>query len=141
MRSALFAGALIAVASSAAYAQGDTSTATRVSEAECGSLWREASPNGSPISESQAADYLTNFKAANPDGDTTIEQDEFSRACESGLVKSAASTGASTGEAGSANSPETLHPPTNRVGEQVPTMRADENVPDAKGSTTYQPGK
>ena len=43
---------------------------------------------------------MTNFKAANPDGDTTIEKAEFSKACASGLVKSGGSSGASSGEAG-----------------------------------------
>jgi hypothetical protein len=111
----------------------------KISQAECGSLWSQASPSGNPITESEAAAYLTDFKAANPDGDTTIEKDEFAKACDSGLVKSTASSGASTGESSSANTPETMHPPTNRVGEQVPTMRSEENVPDAQGSKTYRP--
>lgn len=139
MKSLAAASALILAASSGAYAQ--TESMTKLSQAECTSLWSQASPNGNPITESQAAAYLTDFKAANPDGDTTIEKDEFSKACDNGLVKSAASTGASAGESGSANTPETLHPPTNRVGEQVPTMRSDENAPDAQGSKTYQPSK
>ncbi len=45
---------------------------------------------------------MTDFKAANPDGDTTIEKAEFSKACDNGLVKSGASSGASSGEAGTA---------------------------------------
>lgn len=137
MKSLIAAGALLLAASSGSYAK--TESMKKLSQAECVKLWSQASPNGSPIGESQAAAYLTDFKAANPDGDTTIEKDEFSKACDDGLVKSAASTRASTGESGSANTPETLHPPTNRVGEQVPTMRSEENPRDTQGSKTYRP--
>jgi hypothetical protein len=41
---------------------------------------------------------ITNFKAANPDGDSSLDRNEFSAACKSGLVKGTASTGAATGE-------------------------------------------
>jgi hypothetical protein len=44
---------------------------------------------------------VTDFKAANPDGDKTLEKNEFSKACAAGLVKNSASSGASSGEAGS----------------------------------------
>ena len=43
---------------------------------------------------------MTDFKAANPDGDKTIEKAEFSKACANGLVKSGASSGAGSGEMG-----------------------------------------
>jgi hypothetical protein len=36
-----------------------------------------------------------------------------------------------------ANQAETMHAPTNRVGEQVPTMKSEENEPDVTKSTTY----
>jgi hypothetical protein len=72
----------------------------KLSAAECASLWNQASPDGSPITESQAATYVTDFKAANPDGDKTLEKAEFSKACKNGLVKSGASSGASSGETG-----------------------------------------
>ncbi len=101
MKSAIAAGALVLAASSVAYTSGARAQAepmTKLSQAECGSLWSQASPSGNPITESEAAAYLTDFKAANPDGDTTIEKDEFSKACDNGLVKSTASSGASTGE-------------------------------------------
>ena len=82
MKSLVAAGALVLAASSGAIAQ--TESMTKISQAECGSLWSQASPTGSPITESQAAAYLTDFKAANPDGDTTIEKDEFAKACDKG---------------------------------------------------------
>ncbi|KAB2941218.1 MAG: hypothetical protein K8F92_10065 [Hyphomicrobium sp.] len=111
MKRILLAGVLAAGSAMAAYAQTDPAAsgqeagAMKLSAAECASLWNQASPDGGPISESQAAAYVTDFKAANPDGDNTLEKDEFTKACDSGLVKSAASTGAGTGEAGSANPP------------------------------------
>ena len=101
MKRIVLAGILVAGASLGAYAQTDPAPGTmKLSAAECASLWNQASPNGGPITESQAAAYVTDFKAANPDGDTTLEKAEFSKACDSGLVKSGASSGASSGEGG-----------------------------------------
>lgn len=104
----------------------------KLSQAECTSIWNQANPSGAAtISKSQAQPYVTDFAAANPDGDGTLDQNEFTKACNSGLVQSSASSGASTGEAGmSDNQPEKLHAPTNRVGDQVPQMKSDENQPD-----------
>lgn len=103
MKRFVLAGILAAGASLGAYAQTDPAPgAMKLSAAECASLWNQASPDGGPITESQAAAYVTDFKAANPDGDTTLEKAEFSKACDSGLVKSGASSGASSGEGGAA---------------------------------------
>jgi hypothetical protein len=101
MKRILLAALLSAGAAFGAYAQTDPAQrAVKLSAAECASLWNQASPDGGPISESQAAAYVTDFKAANPDGDKTIEKAEFSKACDNGLVKSGASSGASSGEMG-----------------------------------------
>lgn len=106
MKRILLAGLLAAGSAMAAYAQTDPAASgqeagvMKLSAAECASLWNQASPDGGPISESQAAAYVTDFKAANPDGDTTLEKAEFTKACDAGLVKSGASTGAGTGEGG-----------------------------------------
>ncbi len=101
MNRILLAGILAAGTSLGAYAQTDPAASPmKLSAAECASLWNQASPDGSPITQSQAAAYVTDFKAANPDGDTTLEKAEFSKACDSGLVKSGASSGASSGEGG-----------------------------------------
>jgi Tfp pilus assembly major pilin PilA len=100
MKRILLAGLLVAGSAFGAYAQSDPAAPMKLSAAECASLWNQASPNGGPITEQQASAYVTDFKAANPDGDTTIEKIEFTKACGSGLVKSGASTGAGTGEAG-----------------------------------------
>ena len=103
MKRILFAAILAAGTSVGAYAQTDPGqSAMKLSAAECASLWNQASPDGGPITQSQAAAYVTDFKAANPDGDNTLEKAEFSKACASGLVKGSASSGASSGEAGTA---------------------------------------
>ncbi|HET6321043.1 MAG TPA: hypothetical protein VFF87_03225 [Hyphomicrobium sp.] len=112
-----------------AYAQQEGNV--KMSAAECSSLWNSASPDGKPITQSQAAAYVTDFAAANPDGDKTLEKGEFMKACNKGLVKSSAASGASSGEAGSAksnrNMGDTPHPPTNRMDKSVPTMTPDGN--------------
>lgn len=77
---------------------------TKLSAAECTGLWQQANPNGAPgVTATQAAPYVTasNFKAANPDGDTTLEQDEWLAACNKGLVKSSSASGSSSGASGS----------------------------------------
>jgi len=103
MKRILLVGLLTAGAAFGAYAQTDPGqSAMKLSAAECASLWNQVSPDGSPITQSQAAAYVTDFKAANPDGDKTLEKAEFSKACANGLVKGSASSGASSGEAGTA---------------------------------------
>jgi Tfp pilus assembly major pilin PilA len=73
----------------------------KLSAAECDSLWMQANPaNAAKISESHAQAYISDVKSVNPDGDGTIEKNEFSNACKQGLIKSSASTGASAGAAG-----------------------------------------
>lgn len=126
-----------------ALAQTNNRSGMQISQEECTAIWNQANPSGAAtISRSQAQPYVTDFAAANPDGDGTLDKQEFTKACNGGLVQSAASSGASTGEAGmSDNQPETLHAPTNRVGDQVPQMRSDENKPDATGSETYPSGE
>jgi hypothetical protein len=107
MKRILLVGLMCAGASVSAYAQAEPGAEKmmKLSEAECTSLWNQASPDGGPISEQQASAYVTDFKAANPDGDTTLEKAEFTKACDSGLVKSSASTGAGSGEMGSESPP------------------------------------
>ena len=62
----------------------------------------QANPtNAEKLSESAAPAYIADVKAVNPDGDNTIEKDEFANACAQGLIKStAATTGNSAGTAG-----------------------------------------
>lgn len=86
MTHALLIGVLTAATALAAHAQ------TTMSQSECDALWKQANPSGAAtITESQAQPYVSDFKAANPDADGTLDQAEFSKACQQGLVKSAAS--------------------------------------------------
>jgi hypothetical protein len=94
MKVILLAGAFAASTAFGAYAAG-----TQLSQAECDTLWSQANPAGAPaITESQAKHYVTDFKAANPDGDGSLDQNEFSAACKNGLVTGASSSGAASGE-------------------------------------------
>jgi hypothetical protein len=94
MKVILLAGAIAASTAFGAYAAG-----TKLSQAECDTLWNQANPSGaSSITQAQAQPYVTDFKAANPDGDSSLDRKEFSAACKSGLVSATASTGAAAGE-------------------------------------------
>src|SRR2546427_12197597 len=94
MKVILLAGAIAASTAFGAYAAG-----TQLSQAECDTLWSQANPSGAAsITQAQAKPYVTDFKAANPDGDSSLDKNEFSAACKAGLVKGTASTGAATGE-------------------------------------------
>ncbi len=83
-------------------ASSSGSSPMQLSQSECTSLWQTANAsNAAGLTEAQAKPYVSDFKAANPDGDTTIDQAEWLAACNKGLVKSAASTGTSSGSSGS----------------------------------------
>lgn len=98
MRHILVASAFALAAATGAYGAENQ----QLSQAECDTLWQQANPtNAEMISESAAAAYIADVKAANPDGDATIEKDEFDNACAQGMIKSsAATTGASDGAMG-----------------------------------------
>lgn len=97
--------ALTALASTSALAQNSGSSAMKLSQSECTNVWQQAGGSSSAgLTEAQAKMYVTDFKAANPDGDTTIDQNEFLTACNKGLVKSSSSSGASSGSSGSGSS-------------------------------------
>lgn len=73
----------------------------KLSQSECTNLWQQAGGSTAGLTASQSSAYISDFKAANPDGDTTIDQAEWMAACNKGLVKSSSNSGASTGESGS----------------------------------------
>jgi hypothetical protein len=99
-----------------------TNSPVRLSDSECTKLWQEANPGGANgLTEAQSARYISNFNAANPDGDTTIDATEWNTACQNGLVRSTSSSGASSGESGVAPNPSE-HAPTNRMDKMVPPM-------------------
>lgn len=99
---------------------------TKLSQSECSNLWQQANKSGAAgLTQSQSAAYVSDFKAANPDGDTTIDQNEWMAACNKGLVKSASNTGSSSGSSGSdgaARPNPAEHAPTNRMDKAVPQM-------------------
>lgn len=85
-----------------------TQDSVKVAQDQCQALWLKANPAKKPkISAGQAQPFISDVKAANPDGDGTIEQNEFMAACDKGLIKSSAvsgssSTGSSSGAEGAA---------------------------------------
>lgn len=95
-----------ALCTSVAFAQTAPGKAgMQLSQSECTSLWQQANPSkAAGLTEAQAKPFVSDFKAANPDGDTTIDQNEWLAACNKGLVKSSSSSGASTGTSGSGSS-------------------------------------
>ncbi len=104
MKYTLTAIAFTALMSGGALAQ-NTSPSMKLSQSECTNVWQQAGGGSSKgLTEAQAKSYVTDFKAANPDGDTTIDQNEFMTACNKGLVKSSSSTGSSSGTSGSSSS-------------------------------------
>jgi hypothetical protein len=92
-------------AASVAYAATD---GKKLSQAECDTLWMQANPSkAEKIPESAASAYITDMKSVNPDGDGTIEQDEFNKACSDGMIKSMAAAGTEkTGRETSDRTPE-----------------------------------
>lgn len=97
---------------------------TNISQSECTKLWQEANPSGADgLTKAQSAPYILDFKAANPDGDATIDVNEWNAACKKGLVTSASSSGASSGTTGEDVVPNPKeHAPTNRLDKMVPPM-------------------
>lgn len=105
MKRLILASAIAAAASFPAFAAG-----TKLSQAECDALWKQANPtNASTITEAQAQSFVSDVKAANPDGDGTLDKAEFSKACGQGLVKSS-SAGAGAGSSSGSGSGESGAP-------------------------------
>ena len=102
---AVFAAA--ALCPSAVWAQSPSppskSAGTRLSQAECRTLWNQANPSGGPtITMAQAQRYVSDFKSVDRDDDGSISKVEFNAGCKNGNVKGAsASTGMSPGTSGS----------------------------------------
>ena len=91
---------------------------TKLTQVECDTLWNQANPSGAAtITQAQAQPYVTDFKAANLDGDSTLDQKEFAAACKNGLVKGTGSSGAATGEPSDKMAPlEKMEAPKNSSG-------------------------
>jgi len=102
---------LLSAAFAASTAFGAYAAETQLSQAECDSLWNQANPSGAAsITQAQAQPYVTNFKAADPNGDGSLDQNEFSAACKAGLVKGTSSSGAASGETGKMAPAEEMAP-------------------------------
>jgi len=99
----------LAVSCGAAHAEQAKQMGAKVTAAECQTLWDKAdSGKAGKIAETVAANFLTDPKAVNNDGDTTLEKAEFTSACEMGLIKhSALSSPATTGSTTKVVPPET----------------------------------
>jgi hypothetical protein len=73
---------------------GETSSGTagtKMSQADCTALWKQANPNNAPtITMTEAQPYVADFKAADPDNDGTLDQNEFLQACDKGGVSKGA---------------------------------------------------
>ena len=130
MKQSILAGALATASafalSTVAFAEAETQAAPmQLSQAECESLWNQVNPSGAAtITQAQAEPYVIDFAAANPDGDGTLDQNEFSKACNNGLVQSSASSGAGTGESGMST-------------DEADPLNSDPAIPEA-GSENYQ---
>jgi hypothetical protein len=75
----------------------------KLAKAECEATWAKANPGKKQkISAGQASPFIADIKAANTNGDGSIDQSEFLAACDKGIMKdpSSASTGSSSGTAG-----------------------------------------
>jgi len=98
----LVSAAALAVAGTA-FAQTTPSGSTKMSQAECTSLWSslDSSKAGS-LSESQSKNAVSNFTSADTDKDGKLSQTEFMTACNQGGVTSRGMTGS-----GSPSTPST----------------------------------
>src|SRR5262245_54113183 len=93
-----------------AFAQTTTtpkSGAAKMSQAECTAAWTklDASKSGS-VSQAQAQNVVSDFKAADTNNDGKLTQTEFMSACDKGLVTASAGTG-SGGRGMTGNEPTT----------------------------------
>jgi hypothetical protein len=105
LRSAIASAAIILAGTGAAFAQGagdpGASTAVKMSKADCQSIWSKAdSAQNDSLTSAQAAPFVTNFKAADSNGDGNLSSAEFMSGCQRGLAHDTASSGAGAGTSG-----------------------------------------
>ena len=93
MKLVAFTSLALALTSSLALAQATQNNMTSgrpsavLSDDQCQTVWKMASPNGATISKDQAVPFIVNFQMVDVDGDGSITADEFKAACGKGLVK------------------------------------------------------
>ncbi len=91
MAVSILALAVLCGPASAEQAKPAAPMGAKASAAECETLWNKAdSGKTGKIAETVAANYVTDPKLVNKDGDTTLEKAEFTSACEMGLIKQSA---------------------------------------------------
>lgn len=105
LRPAIASAAIMFAAAGAAFAQdaGDpgASGAVKMSKADCQSIWSKAdSAQNESLTSAQAAPFVTNFKAADSNGDGKLSSAEFMSGCERGLAQDTATSGAGAGTSG-----------------------------------------
>lgn len=105
LRPAIASAAIILAGTGAAFAQGagdpGSSPAVKLSKADCQSIWSKAdSAQNDSLTSSQAAPYVTNFKAVDSNGDGKLSSSEFMSGCQRGLTHDTASSGAGAGTSG-----------------------------------------
>lgn len=109
----ILAATLAAATLSFGVAQAQTAPAAKpgtmqLSQSDCTNLWQQAGAGSTGgLTEAQAKPYVQDFKMVNPDGDTSIDQNEWMAACGKGLIHSSSGAGASTGTSGSSSSSKT----------------------------------
>ena len=121
-------GAYAADAPKAADAATGANMGAKLTLAECDALWLKAdAAKTGKLPEAAAQTYLTDMKAVNADGDTTIEKPEFTKACEGGMIKKEAAAGA--------GAPVTTGS-TNRATDKTPAPgETSDRTPGAKNPT------
>jgi hypothetical protein len=60
-----------------------------LSDTECQTVWKMASPDGDTLSEGKAKPYVLNFQMVDTAKDGTISADEFKTGCAQGWIQSA----------------------------------------------------
>lgn len=108
--------------------------ASKVSAADCETLWKKADAgNKGMISEQAASSYISDMKTINADGDTSIEKKEFMAACDHGLIKQSAVQGNTT--TGSTNKVQPPSETSDRTPEKSsPTPPEQQDMKDGKTS-------
>jgi hypothetical protein len=116
VKTLIFSAAVYAALSSGcAFAQTQTgpgvtapsgSSSMKMSRTDCDAAFMKLDgANTGSVSQAQVKALISDFKAADTDGDGKLSQMEFRQACDKGLVNSSATTGAGTGtNAGAAGS-------------------------------------
>lgn len=105
---ALSTASVIAMAQTAAPGSSSTgATGQQLSSAECQQVWNKVNPQAKPsVSGSDVQAHVTDLKKVDTNGDNMISSQEFTSACQQGMVKQASagssgSTGSSSGTSGS----------------------------------------